>query len=46
MVIDGGPKAASGMVYSYIRDTLKITHIDFLVSTHPTWIMYTACLLC
>ena len=35
MVIDGGPKAASGMVYSYIRDTLKITHIDFLVSTHP-----------
>ena len=35
MVIDGGPKASSGMVYSYIRDTLKISHIDCLVSTHP-----------
>ena len=35
MVIDGGTKASSGMVYSYIRNTLKISHIDCLVSTHP-----------
>ena len=35
MVIDGGPKSASAMVYSYIRNTLKLTHIDYMVSTHP-----------
>ena len=35
MVIDGGPKAASGLVYSYIRNTLGRTQIDYIVSTHP-----------
>lgn len=35
MVIDGGPKSASQYVYSYIRDTLQLTHIDYVVSTHP-----------
>lgn len=35
MVIDGGPKAASRMVYSYILDTLGLRHIDYVVSTHP-----------
>ena len=28
MVIDGGPKTASRYIYSYIRDTLRLTHID------------------
>lgn len=35
MIIDGGPKGASQYVYSYIRDTLKLTHIDYIISTHP-----------
>ena len=35
MVIDGGPKASAGRVYRYIRDTLQLKHIDYIVSTHP-----------
>lgn len=35
MVIDGGPRDASGYVYSYIRGTLRLRHIDCIVSTHP-----------
>ena len=35
MVIDGGPASASSLVYSYIRNTLDIQHIDYVVSTHP-----------
>ncbi len=35
MVIDGGPAATSQFVYSYIRNTLELDHIDLMVSTHP-----------
>ncbi len=35
MVIDGGPGAAAGKVYRYIRRTLKLTHLDYVISTHP-----------
>ena len=35
MVIDGGPAVASDYVYSYIRNTLKLQHIDYVISTHP-----------
>ena len=35
MVIDGGPRASAGRVFRYIRDTLKLQHIDYIVSTHP-----------
>lgn len=35
MVIDGGPPAASDLVYSYIRNTLGLKEIDYVVSTHP-----------
>ncbi len=35
MVIDGVPKSASRTVYTYIRETLCLTHIDYIVSTHP-----------
>ena len=35
MVIDGGPKAAAQYVYAYIRETLRLSHIDYIVSTHP-----------
>ena len=35
MVIDGGPRASSSFVYNYVRKTLKLQHIDFVISTHP-----------
>lgn len=35
MVIDGGPASASSFVYSYIRNTLELQHIDYVISTHP-----------
>ena len=37
MVIDGGPRGTSQFVYSYIHDTLQLTHIDYIISTHPIW---------
>ncbi len=35
MVIDGGPAASSSFVYSYVKNTLGLTHIDYMISTHP-----------
>lgn len=35
MVIDGGPSSASSFVYSYLRNTLQLQHIDYVISTHP-----------
>lgn len=35
MVIDGGPRGTSQYVYSYVHDTLRLSHIDYIVSTHP-----------
>ncbi len=35
MIIEGGPYGASGKVYSYVRKTLNLRHVDYLVSTHP-----------
>ncbi len=35
MVIDGGPRSTSGFVYRYIRKTLKLKHVDYIISTHP-----------
>ena len=35
MVIDGGPRGASSMLYSYLRKTLGLRHVDYVVSTHP-----------
>lgn len=35
MVVDGGPRSASDTVYSYIRRTLGLRHIDYVISTHP-----------
>ena len=35
MVIDGGPRGSSQLVYNYIHDTLHLTHIDYIISTHP-----------
>lgn len=35
MVVDGGPRSAADYVYSYIRNTLRLEHIDYVISTHP-----------
>ncbi len=35
MIIDGGPASASSFVYSYIKNTLDLKHVDYIVSTHP-----------
>lgn len=35
MVIDGGPANASSFVYSYIKNTLNLEHVDYVISTHP-----------
>ena len=35
MVIDGGPAGSARYVYSYLRDTLRLSHLDYVVSTHP-----------
>ena len=35
MVIDGGPRKSADYVYSYLRDTLKLRHLDYVISTHP-----------
>ena len=46
MVIDGGPKSAARYVYAYIRESLKLVHIDYIVSPIAMWTMYTACQRC
>ena len=35
MIIDGGPSFASEFLYAFIRDTLKLEHMDFVINTHP-----------
>ena len=35
MMIDGGPSAASSFVYSYLRNTVKLTLLDYMIATHP-----------
>ena len=35
MIIDGGPLSTSDFLYSFIRNTLKLDHMDYMISTHP-----------
>ena len=35
MIVDGGPRASADYVYSYLRGTLELTHIEYVISTHP-----------
>lgn len=35
MMIDGGNRADSSLVYSVLRNTLGIKHIDYMIATHP-----------
>lgn len=35
MMIDGGNKGDSSLIYSMLRNTLGIEHIDYMIATHP-----------
>jgi len=35
LMIDGGNIADSSLVYTYLKNTLSISHINYMVSTHP-----------
>ena len=35
LMIDGGNSADSSLVFSYLKNTLNVSHIDFMVNTHP-----------
>jgi len=35
LMIDGGSSADSSLIYSYLRNTLGIDHIDYMIATHP-----------
>ena len=35
MVIDGGPAQAAQEVYAFIRGTLELDHVDYMIATHP-----------
>ncbi len=34
-MIDGGESSDSSLIYSYLTKTLGITHIDYMIATHP-----------
>ncbi len=34
-MIDGGNAADSRCIYSYLREQLRIAHIDYMIATHP-----------
>lgn len=35
MMIDGGNAGDSSLIYSYLQNTLGISHIDYMIATHP-----------
>lgn len=35
MMIDGGNAEDSSLIYSYLRNTLGVSHIDYMIATHP-----------
>ena len=35
LMVDGGNAGDSSLIYAYLKDTLRISHIDYMVSTHP-----------
>lgn len=35
MMVDGGPPSASQFIYSFLRNTLQVDHIDVMIATHP-----------
>lgn len=35
LMIDGGNAEDSSLIYSYLRNTLGLSHIDYMIATHP-----------
>lgn len=35
LMIDGGPRSSNQLIFSYLRNTLQIEYIDYIISTHP-----------
>lgn len=35
MMIDGGSPGNSDFIYSYLKNTLQIEHIDYMIASHP-----------
>jgi len=35
LMIDGGNAEDSSLIYSYLRNTIGISHIDYMIATHP-----------
>lgn len=35
LMIDGGNAADSSLIYSYLTNTLRVEHIDYMIATHP-----------
>lgn len=35
LMIDGGAPSCSSLIYSYLVNDLGLTHIDYMISTHP-----------
>ena len=35
LMIDGGNAGDSDFIYSYLKNTLGLTHIDYMIATHP-----------
>lgn len=35
LMIDGGNSADSSLIYSFLKNTLGLDHIDYMVATHP-----------
>lgn len=35
MMIDGGNAEDSSLIYSYLKNTLGVSHIDYMIATHP-----------
>ena len=35
LMIDGGNAADSRLIYAYLRNTLGIRHINYMIATHP-----------
>lgn len=35
LMIDGGNSEDSDLIYSYLKNTLKLSHIDYMIATHP-----------
>lgn len=35
LMIDGGNSKDSSLIYSYLQNTLELSHLDYMIATHP-----------